>query len=286
MFMRCLLVPTATGHDTTHRLMAALKLSKRLHAHVEVLFVSPDAPALLAGLPEAARVAGVTLAALERETAAMAAAGKASLESWCDKAGVGTLPSPERLDATFAKWREAVGDLETVVALAGRVSDLIIIDRPSSNAPFTETIFDAAVFSTGRPALMVPSTLPYDLLSHVVIAWNGTLEAARVVGQSIALLHEADRVSVIQAHGHGADETKMADLVAYLRWHGIVASDVSVTCSADQTVGESILAEVKHIDATMLVMGAYTHSRIQQFLLGGVTRDVIAKSHIPVLMTH
>lgn len=286
MFMRCLLVPTATGRDTTHRLDAALKLSKRLHAHVDVLFVSADAKSLLAALPPAAVGSGVTLEAIELEAAAIAAAGKTSLEAWCLAASVSTLASAERLDETFASWREEVGDLETIVALAGRVSDLIIIDRPSSNGPFSETIFDAAVFSTGRPTLMVPATLPYDLLSHVAIAWNGTLEAARVVGESIALLHEADRVSIIRAQGREGDETRLADLAGYLRWHGIVANELSVKVSADKTAGEAILEEVDRIDASMLLMGAYTHSRIRQFLLGGVTREVIAKARIPVLMTH
>lgn len=286
MFMRCLLVPTGAGLDASHRLDAACKLGRRLHAHVSVLFVKPPSQALLASLPEVAIAAGVNLDSLEREIAEASSAGKAALEAWCRDHDVGLATSSERLDTTFASWREETGELETIVALIGRVNDLILVDRPDAAEPFTERVFDTAVFEAGRPVLMVPETLPFDLLSHVAIAWNGTLEAARVIGQSIALLHEADRVTVIEAGHDERDGAGLADLTSYLRWHGIVTEALSVLPPPGQSVGEAILAEVERLEASMLVMGAYTHSRIRQFLLGGVTRDVVTKAKVPVLMTH
>uniref|UniRef100_UPI00131ABCA1 universal stress protein n=1 Tax=Beijerinckia sp. L45 TaxID=1641855 RepID=UPI00131ABCA1 len=167
-----------------------------------------------------------------------------------------------------------------------RVNDLTIIDRPDPEIPFTDRAFDTAVFATGRPALMLSRTLPTDLLSHIAIAWDGSLEAARTVGQAMTLIHEADRVTVIQVQTRASEETSCADLAESLRWQGIVAHTHVVATADGLSVGETILAEASRLTASMLVMGAYTHSRVRELLLGGVTRDVVAGATIPVLMTH
>ena len=286
MFVRCLLVPTAAGINATLRYEAALMLGRRLGAHIAVLFISPEPSHYLSTLPAVALACGVDLASLEREFQDDAAAGRAALATWCGSKGIVLTSSTHRLDATFATWTEAEGDIERVLALAGRVNDLTIIDRPDPSEPFTDRAFDSAVFATGRLALMLPKTLPPDLLSHVVIAWDGSMEAARTVGQAMTLLHEAERVTVIRVQTRASEETSCADLVEAMRWQGIVAPTHVVSPMADRSVGETILAEASRIDASMLVMGAYTHSRVRELLLGGVTRDVIAGATLPVLMTH
>jgi nucleotide-binding universal stress UspA family protein len=286
MFVRCLLVPTAAGVDATLRYQAALMLGRRLGAHIAVLYISPEPTRYLTTLPAVALANGVDLSALKKEFEFDAAAAKIALSAWCGSAGIVLASTAGRLDATFATWTETEGEVEPILALAGRVNDLTIVDRPDPDIPFTNRAFDAAVFSTGRPALMLSKTLPSDLLSHVAIAWDGSLEAARTVGQAMTLIHEADRVTVIQVQTRASDETSCADLADALRWQGIVARTHIVSTTNGRSVGETILAEVTRIDASMLVMGAYTHSRVREFLLGGVTRDVIAGATIPVLMTH
>jgi nucleotide-binding universal stress UspA family protein len=166
------------------------------------------------------------------------------------------------------------------------VNDLIIVDKPKIDETFSQRVFEAAVFSAGRPTLMVPEAVNGDPLRHVAIAWNGSLESARVIGQSIALLRKAGRVSIIQAPGPDEGNTELADLSAYLRWHGIVAEIHDLRSVTDKSAGELILDEAVRHDASMLVMGAYTHSRLRQFLLGGVTQHVVTHARIPVLMTH
>jgi nucleotide-binding universal stress UspA family protein len=250
-----------------------------------MLFVSPFPESYLAALPEVAITAGVTFESIKREINDAKEVAKAELVRWSASNGMSSDPG-ERLDTRFAVWTEQSGDLESLVALTGRVHDLIIIDKPKVDDLFSQRVFEASVFSAGRPVLVVPAIATGDPLRHVVIAWNGSLEAAHVVGQSIALLHEADRVSVIQVAEHKSGDVALADLPAYLRWHGIVASSRSPDRTADQSTGAAILDEVERLDGSMLVMGAYTHSRLRQIFLGGVTRDVIARSKVPILMTH
>lgn len=191
-----------------------------------------------------------------------------------------------RLDTTFATWTELSGEVEPLLTLAGRVNDLVIVDRPDPKVPFTGRALDTALFSVGRPTLMIGDTVPFDLLDHIVIAWNGSLEATRLIGQSIALLHEATRVTVVHARTERFDETRAADLCGYLQWHGVVAEAVTLPVHEGISVGEAILAEAKRQGASMLALGAYTHSRVREFLLGGVTRHMVEHARIPVLMAH
>jgi nucleotide-binding universal stress UspA family protein len=295
MYLRCLLVPTAPGIDVTRRLDAALRLGRRLHAHIGVAFMAPDPGYVMASMAGMVGIAGLasvmpmdcaTIEAIERGVREAAAEGKAALEGWCGREGVPLVAKTERLDATFATWTELSGEVEPLLTLAGRVNDLIIVDRPDPARSFTGRALDTALFSVGRPTLMVGEVVPYDLLDHVVIAWNGSLEAARLIGQSITLLHEAARVTVVHARTERFEETRAADLCAYLRWHGIVAEAVTLPVGDGISVGAAILDEAERRNASLLAIGAYTHSRVREFLLGGVTRHVVEHARIPVLMAH
>jgi len=238
-------------------------------------------------------------AALRRGDAALlVAAGLQGVENVCDEiARRGTdqrgrhlahehRPRPERLDSTFASWTEHTGEVEPLLTLAGRVNDLVIVDRPDPEEPFTGRALDTALFSVGRPTLMIGQSVPADLLSHVVIAWNGSLEATRLIGQSITLLHEAGRVTVVHAETGRRTEMRAADLSAYLRWHGIVAESMALPVPEGMSVGAAILGAAEAQGASMLALGAYTHSRVRELLLGGVTRHVIENARMPVLMGH
>ncbi len=286
MFLRCLLVPTAPGIDATRRLDAALRLGRRLHAHIGVSFIAPGPEHVFAEMASLVSMDGATVQAIERGVRASAADAQAALRAWCAREGVEFGMSGSRLDATFATWTELSGEVEPLLTLAGRVSDLVVVDRPDPARPFTGRALDTALFSVGRPALMVGESIPYDLLDHVMIAWNGSLEATRLIGQSITLLHEAARVTVVHARTERFAEARAADLCGYLRWHGIVAKAVSLDVGDGSSVGAAILAEAGRRDASMLALGAYTHSRTREFLLGGVTRHVVEHARIPVLMAH
>lgn len=286
MALRCILVPTGPGVDATRGLDTALKLCRSVGAHIKVLFMSREPHGFLKAMPDVVRAAGVTVESVEREFRAAAAAGRAGLDAWCALKQVERTDRGDRIDAVFATFDEAVGEVETLLAVAGRVTDVTIVDRPDVGIEFTERAFDTAVFSTGRPVLVVPARVPDDPLRHVVVAWNGSLEAARVIGLSIDLLRDAERVSIIHLESPRAECERSADLGTYLRWHGIVTHRLPIVAAGDDHLGEAILAQARRQEATMLVMGAYTHSRFRRFLLGGVTRHVLDNAEIPLLMAH
>lgn len=286
MYLRCLLVPTGPGIDAARRLDAALRLSRRLRAHIGVAFVAPGPEHVMAAMAGLAPMDWTSVAAIEQRVREAAAEGKAALRAWCGRERVPFMPPDGPLDATFATWTEHAGEIEPVLTLAGRVNDLVVVDRPDPAVPFTGRALDTALFSVGRPTLMVGEDVPHDLLAHVMVAWNGSLEATRLVGQSIALLREAARVTVVHARTERFEEARAADLCGYLRWHGIVAEAVTLGMEEPLPVGTAILAEAERRGASMLGLGAYTHSRVREFLLGGVTRQVIETARMPVLMAH
>lgn len=285
MGLRCILIPSTAADDCADRLTAAINLAQRLHAHVRLLFVRTDPRVTYAGLPDVIRASVVTRQQIEEAGRQEAANSRAAFGRLCDAAGIRSDGHFPDLQSTFGAWAEQVGEIEPLVSLAGRVSDLIVVNRPSTSIVASERIFDAAVFSSGRPTLVVSDQVPDDLLRHVVIAWNGSLEAARLVGHAIDLLRGAGRVSVTTAATERSSETAGADLQNYLMWHGIRAHQLAA--SPDHfSAAEALLATAMRAEATMIMMGAYTHSRVRQFLLGGVTRHMLQHATIPLLMEH
>jgi nucleotide-binding universal stress UspA family protein len=184
-----------------------------------------------------------------------------------------------------ATWSERVGALESTIARVGRLSDLIIVNRPDSYESRTGRAFDTAVFETGRPTLVLPRYVPAGILNHIVIAWNGSLEAARVVAGAMSLLRKAKRVSVFSSLEEDDDADPDLDLIGPLKWHGINAALLEPT-GGEASIGAELLKVAGNQSATMVAMGAYTHSRVRQMLLGGATHHILRNGTLPVLMAH
>ena len=171
------------------------------------------------------------------------------------------------------------------MARFGRVSDLIVVPRPSSGSVQKQRCFDAAVFESGRPTLVIGEKLPVGLIDHVLVAWNGSLEASRAVLGAIPLLHQADRVSIFSAPQYESEGADPADLAESLQWHGIRAHLVPGPRHESST-GAALASAAVEQQATLIVMGAYTHSRLRQSFLGGVTKHLLAYAPVPLLMSH
>ena len=285
MPIRNILVPICPDVEFDHQLDVALSLARRMEAHVNAVYIRPDPVVTLASIPEVAIAAGATVELIEREEQGAEAAARAKFESWRALHGLSCGIVDQSLRTPFACWSEQMGSIEAAVVRCGRLSDLIVLNRPDPYEAATERAFDAAVFDTGRPTILLPAEIPNNPLRHVIVAWNGSLEATRAVAGAMSLLHEAERISVFTAPRHAEDSPNGLDLVGFLTWHGILAG--SFTPRADEaSVGASLLRVADDCRATLLVMGGYTHSRVRQLFLGGVTSHVLRHAKVPVLMMH
>ena len=286
MTIRTLGVPCYGSMDLEALLTPAVNLARPLGAHIELTYVLPDALAELAMFPSSAIAAGLLpIDRMVEEVKQEAQRQHQRFEAWCRDNDLGHEPVAHRLDSVFARWTEEEGPLETIVMRHGRLADLTLVRLPEPGDVLSSRCFDAAVVATGRPVVVVPRTCPSDFLRHVVIAWDGSLEAAHAVAMSLPVLRAAARVSIFTArhpHDTGSPERELA---ASLHWHGIAATVVERPVDG-HPVGEVMLDLIREREASMLVMGAFTHSRIRETLIGGVTRHVLRHSPVPVLMAH
>ena len=185
-----------------------------------------------------------------------------------------------------AHWREESGREDESVARFGRTADLVVVSRPVKEAEVpTSTVFEAALFESGQPLLVAPPQPVSIIGQRVMIAWNGSPEAARAVTHGIPFLRGAEHVHILSVVSWGEGPTSVAGVARRLGWHGIRAT-VETIDEPVGTVGETVVAEAGRFGADLIVMGAYTQSRLRQMILGGLRRHLLSTASVPLLMAH
>jgi len=193
-----------------------------------------------------------------------------------------------------AEWRMSEADALGAMCTSARYADLLVAgqrDRhANSDTGIRPGFLDELVLSTGRPVLLVPYAGHFPSVGkNVLVAWNAKPEATRAVTDALPLLARADSVQVMafepegSRSGHGEDPG--ADIALYLARHGVKATTSRQHCGGDE-VGVQILSRAADLDADLIVMGAYGHSRVRELVLGGVTRTILDSMTVPVLMSH
>jgi len=170
------------------------------------------------------------------------------------------------------------------VAALGRLTDLIVVNRPGEYGVADRQAVEDAIFAARRPVLVLPHGVS-EIGKHAAIAWNGSPEAANAVEGAFDLLEPGTKITIIQVGEIRPGGTSAADLADYLGWHCFESGLVQV---ADQpkATAQLIVNTAKKAGAGLLIMGAYTHSRLREMVLGGVTEHMLKKADIPVLMVH
>jgi nucleotide-binding universal stress UspA family protein len=279
-----ILMPLAQELPTSNVFDAALILAHQLHARVTAAYIRPDPAVAAKTIPEMIMAAGVTRDAIEREGRQAASVAQARFDEWRNRNG-GSAQNRGEASGWGATWCEHVGEFEPIVTRYGRLSDFIVLLRPTASEIVAQRCADAAIFGSGRPTLLVGDTVPVSLTDHVLIAWNGSLEASRAVFGAMPLLRHAKRVTIFTALEYGAEAVDLDDLAASLRDRGIRTPEV-IFPSGDRSTGAALVMATKTHEASLLVMGAYTHSRMREAFLGGVTKHLLAHAPVPLLMSH
>jgi nucleotide-binding universal stress UspA family protein len=200
-----------------------------------------------------------------------------------------------RKEGVATEWREADAGFGTAaiqILEHARSADIVIIaqhDPDWSYSTFLEAA-DRIVIECGRPVLVVPNSGPLVMPpKRVVIAWNGRREAARAAFDALPLLSPASDVSVIwvdtAADRVASGDVAGADLSTTLARHGFKCEAATVH-APNGDAAAAILREAGARGADLLVMGAYGHSRVREFILGGASRDILSRADRLVLMSH
>jgi len=178
------------------------------------------------------------------------------------------------------------GPVQAIIERGG-AHDLLIVALPdvaSIDQAKARDIAEAALFHTGRQVLLVPKGISAGIGTKPMICWNKSPQAGRAVAQAMPFLEAADSVSIFHVETGAKRGPSPGRLKHYLGLHQIKA-DIAQAPPDYRTVGEQILDEARKRGTDLLVMGAYSQSRLRERLLGGVTSYIFANSDVPVLMT-
>lgn len=262
--------------DGSDAAQAALRLGARMAAkygaHLTGLMVHGGPPAYLAHLAE--RLGELREVLAEQDRAAMARS-EATFRAMT-------------ADVPHAHWLTIEGRPDAVLAERARYADVVLIGRPPAGTD--ETAFsihpDRLALQSGRPLIVAPAGYDSPLGDRAVVAWDGQRAAARALADAMLILETKDLVTILTVEREeGAMVGPVALLREHLDRHG-VATDWARVSAGRRPVSAAIVDWCAENRPTLLVMGAYEHSKFREDLIGGVTNAVLDAATCPVLMAH
>jgi nucleotide-binding universal stress UspA family protein len=260
------------------RVMFAVALAKEQDAHLVGLAFAPRALLPLYG-------ADIGLADMSGVLQDVKAQGEAALESFKACAAAAGVSAEGRLMQGMSE------EFPHDFAYFARQVDATILGQPRDGDPMVGqyALVERCLFASGRPVIIVPAAMTEVALGGTIVAaWDGSAEAARAFNDALTFLKPAQRVVVLVGVADGAagkDAPPVDDMVCHLERHG-VAVEVARVPATEGDIGRLLLSQAKALNADMIVMGAFHHSRWREFILGGVTLTMLEEATIPLFMAH
>lgn len=224
-------------------------------------------------------VAASVIDAYRAESQAEADRAMRAFEADAKRAGIAT--DTIMISATASEAAEKFGEL-------ARSYDLSIVAQSQPDGDVAEGMaIEAALFSSGRPVLLVPYIQSSGLkLDRVMVCWDGGRNAARAIGDAMPFLRRAKTVDVVTIESHERrNELIGARIAGHLARHGLKV-ELKPIVAPDAGVPDTILSYAADTSADLIVMGAYGHTRIREFVFGGATSGLLGAMTVPTLMAH
>jgi nucleotide-binding universal stress UspA family protein len=289
MSIKRILVPLPGTADHVGEIDMALSAAKALQAHVEALFITQPPPTRGGDIPftRGAVVGAASLDWVAEERERTARAARDSFAAACAARAIPMLSAqdaPRALPA--ASWHEVEGSYLGVAVPRAAAFDLIVAASGVVMEALRE-IAEQALLRTRRPVLLSPARPKVELTDPAMIAWDESPECWHAVSAAIPFLRIAKSVRVVSVdHDGGRRRASHDDVLAYLRCHGVEAM-ARVIEPHSASVGDTLLSIAGEDGVGLVVMGAYSHSRLREMLFGGVTRHILQNAASrPVLLAH
>ncbi len=269
-----LMVQLDATEDDAPRLALAEMLADRYKAHIDGLFVNA-----MPGFALSADAAGTGALVMADLVERAVADGDKAQQVIRDRLGKLAFPHDlHRLDA--------VADQAGIqAARAARHADLFIALRPKDGEAGGSWIglVEAVLFGSGRALLLAAPERPPTPFKTIIVGWNGSREATRAVREAMPFLEKASKVVVVTAEKNPAEDALDTRIARHLDRHGV---KVTLHDLRSRDPGEAIIAEADSCEADLIVAGGYGHSRFREWVLGGVTRTLLAHATRPLLLAH
>ena len=262
-----------------NRLELTFALAKKYDALITGLFAVPDyvVPSYVEAQISVDLITDVTERALARATEAMA-----DYRKLADDAGV-------RMDAHVIE-----GQVIPILREHSKYSDLLILGQDNPDDPDNASygLADALLFEGACACIMVPHSGKLATPGkRVLLTWNASRESARALREALPILATAEDVVVLSSEPDDADSEiarghpHADELARFLESHGIESISSGIA-DLDISTSDAILGQAAEMDADLIVMGAYGHARLREIILGGVTRDLLKQSTVPLFLAH
>lgn len=260
--------------DSPRRFSKAVEVAKYFDAHLQVLALGYEVniPPYAFGAP------GVAVAEIADRSRAESENLAAVVDEAIARAGV--------LGEAIAKTC-TYGELDKAIGNHARYSDLVVIGEPYAETEYTmqEDALEGALFDGDAAVLVCPLDVAFSAFETVLVAWDGSREALRAIRRAMPILKQASAVEVTMLDPPSIDSAPGSEMATLLSRHEV---DVEIYTQSTLNLGtaEALKRRVAENGANLVVMGAYGHSPFREYVLGGVTREVLHDVPVPIFMTH
>lgn len=272
--MKTILVHVSGGPGQAARTQTALDLARAFSGHIT--FCQPVPPPVVVGdLADGSGWTTVTFSDFAKQAEEARKKVRAALEA-----------NLSQEDCSW-DWVEVEGFTQDAFVSQTALADIAVVTLEEPDFPFetAEPFLNHVVTNSAAPVLAMPKdATSFNPFGKVLIAWDGSFEAAKAVRKSLPLLNKAEDILALSVGEVTPGKPSLKDLARYLSHYGI---KISVDEVADKgTVSDRLTETARAIDASYIVMGAYGHSRLLQTILGGETRRMLTQSAIPIIFAH
>jgi len=278
MDYRSILVQVDATRGARGRVAAAARIASEMKASLTGVFLKSDLmPGFMAGEGVVAPVTAADEFFEERRarTAAASAAARAVFEAAARDAGM-----PYH-------WYDINGDFDAELVAFARRHDLTVLPRRMKAAFGNRTISAEHIgMASGGPVLLMPEGgYPADFGRRIMVAWKDTREAARVLRDAWPFMRKAEEVCFVTVD---SDSGQRLDgvLLRHLADHGCKTVRLVVDSNEEAAAGDVLLRQIAMVGADMAILGLFGHSRLHEFVLGGVSRSLLDNPSMPVLVSH
>ena len=224
----------------------------------------------------------------DEATTVFARTMRAQFEERCDAGDIHIVPVSEALkqNGVTASWTEEIGQLPLNYSLAARVADLVVMAIPSAKEVYPEReLFESLLMQSSAPVFLTPRSGLAAMPRRPLVAWDGSLQASRVVRCALPMLQESEETTLLTIGETDVGTPSLEAAKLWLERAGVRVKTRSVEWP-DRPIAERILNQCDATNSDLVLMGGYSHSRLRETIMGGVTLHMIRHADRPLLMVH